>query len=353
MTEARRQLPFFPDFFIIGAPRCGTTSLCSFLRKHPRICFSRPKETHYFSKLAPAFGLENIENHYLRRCFSSYDPARHLAVGEGSVEYVYSLEVIETILSFNPSARFIVMARDPMEMLPSYHARMLFILQEDEPSFARAWELQEARARGEHVPRYCIDPELLRYRDVARYAALLRRLYTVVESERCLVLLFDDFRRDPRAVYERCLAFLGVPSDGRTEFRQRQPSRRYRYAWVQRIVYPPIGNAIRLAAEIERRATRRGRPSTPRRGSARKSWIKRLRKRLKAWNTIVAAPEPLPPQLRAAIRDNYADDVADLGHILHRDLSHWLRLSDDPSEPESDSATAPQDAVATSQLASG
>jgi len=349
MTEAPRQLPFFPDFFIIGAPRCGTTSLSSYLRAHPQICFSRPKETHYFSKLAPAFGLENIERHYLRRCFADYDPARHRAVGEGSVEYIYSLEIIETILSFNPAARFIVMARDPMEMLPSYHARMRFILQEDEPSFARAWELQEARARGEHLPPHCIDPELLRYGDIARFGELLRRLYTVVESERCLVLLFDDFRRDPRAVYERCLAFLGVPSDGRTRFRQRQPSRKYRYAWLQRIVYPPVDSAIRLAAEIERRSLRRGR--TAARASGGKSWIKRLRKRLKEWNTIVTPPAPLPPALRAAIRGHYAADVADLGHILHRDLSHWLRLSADATEPVTEGDPSAADALGSQQSA--
>lgn len=318
-----QELPFFPSFFIIGAPRCGTTSLSSYLRKHPRICFSRPKETHYFSKLAEAFGLDTIRDTYLDRFFADYDPARHLAVGEGSVEYIYSLEIIATILSFNPAARFIVMARDPLEMLPSYHARLRFILQEDEPSFARAWDLQDARARGAALPRHCIDPELLRYRDVARYAELLRRLYTVVEPERCQVILFDDFRENPRAVYERCLDFIGVPSDGRDEFRARLPSRQFRSAWIQRIVYPPIGTVIRLSVETERRSTRR-RQRAPAAGGAHKTWIKRLRKRLKKWNTVAAKPEPLSPQLRAAICAAYADDVAELGCMLQRDLSHWL-----------------------------
>ena len=324
MTEPPRDLPFFPDFFIVGAPRCGTTSLSSYLRKHPQICFSRPKEPHYFSKLAPSFGLAGIRDMYLGRCFANYDPAVHQAIGEGSVSYLYSVEAIETILSFNPQARFIVMLRNPLEMLPSFHARMLFILQEDEASFARAWELQEARARGERLPRHCLDPELLRYHDIARYAELLQRLFSIVDRERCLVLLFDDFISEPRAVYERCLAFIGVPSDGRSVFPTRQPSRSYRYAWLQRLVYPPLGNMIRFAAEVERRASAR-RGTQRRKARSRRSVIRRLRKRLRDWNTLKVKPEALSPAMRDTLREAFAADVENLGMLLQRDLSHWLR----------------------------
>jgi hypothetical protein len=41
----------FPDFFVVGAPRCGSTAFCRYLAKHPAICFSRPKEPHYFTRL--------------------------------------------------------------------------------------------------------------------------------------------------------------------------------------------------------------------------------------------------------------------------------------------------------------
>ena len=38
-----------PNFFIVGAPKCGTTSLDEYLRQHPNVFISRPKEPHYFS----------------------------------------------------------------------------------------------------------------------------------------------------------------------------------------------------------------------------------------------------------------------------------------------------------------
>ena len=37
-----------PNLFVIGAPKCGTTALCEYLSRHPKICFSDPKEAKYF-----------------------------------------------------------------------------------------------------------------------------------------------------------------------------------------------------------------------------------------------------------------------------------------------------------------
>ena len=65
-------------------------------------------------------------------------------MGEGSVTYLYFPHVIDRILELNPIARFIVMLRNPMQMVPSFHARMLYLLEEDTEDFAEAWRLQEA-----------------------------------------------------------------------------------------------------------------------------------------------------------------------------------------------------------------
>ena len=74
------------------------------------------------------------------------------ATGEGSVSYLYFLPAVKRILELNPQARFIVMARNPIDMIYSYHARLLAIMDEEVENFATAWALQEARARGEKVP---------------------------------------------------------------------------------------------------------------------------------------------------------------------------------------------------------
>src|SRR5215510_8735906 len=86
----------FPDFFLIGAPRCGTTALSRYLADHPQVCFSRPKEPHYFSLLAPHASLDDVETAYWARYFAHYR-ASHQAIGEGSVSYLYFPSALQRI----------------------------------------------------------------------------------------------------------------------------------------------------------------------------------------------------------------------------------------------------------------
>ncbi len=106
MDDQTLKPEFFPDFFIVGAPRCGTSALSRYLRKHPQICFSRPKEPHYFANVSPECSSSNVETEYLRSFFPHYQE-RYKAIGEGSVSYLYSPQAIDLILKFNPDARFI------------------------------------------------------------------------------------------------------------------------------------------------------------------------------------------------------------------------------------------------------
>jgi len=60
-------LPRFPDFFVVGAPRCGTTSFCRYLARNPQICFSQPKEPHYFTQLTRDPTEVELARDYLER----------------------------------------------------------------------------------------------------------------------------------------------------------------------------------------------------------------------------------------------------------------------------------------------
>jgi hypothetical protein len=302
----------FPDFFLVGAPRCGTTALSRYLADNPQVCFSRPKEPHYFALLAPDASLDDLETTYLSRHFAHHH-AGHRAIGEGSVSYLYSPHAIERILAVNPDARFIAMLRNPLEMLPSYHLRMLFILCEDVEDFAAAWRLQDARARGEHVPRHCIDARLLLYREVARYGVQIERLYRVAGRERCHVVVFDDLARDPGAVYRQVLKFIGVDDDGRTAFKRRFPSRIYRSRWLQELLYSVRSRRAHAVDTLQRTARVKKGPGR------RKSLVKRLAR----WNRIERRPAPLDAEMTATLRAALADDVATLSGLLGRDLRHW------------------------------
>jgi hypothetical protein len=307
----------FPDFFIVGAPRCGTTTLSRYLRKHPRICFSRPKEPHFFSDLSPFASTGDLWKDYIEPFFHYYDPDVHRAVGEGSVSYLYALPGLQRILQINPEARFIIQVRDPMEMLRSYHARMLFTLEEDQPDFAKAWAAQGARARGEGIPRYCRQALLLQYAEAGQLGKYVAQLFDLAGRDRCHVIVFDDLREDPSKVYAGVLDFLGVEHDGRRKFLSKQVSKTFRHLWLHRLLYRPSPGFVKLvlAAERRHRAERQ----------TRKPWIKRMRSRLTDWNTVKSRPAPLSPEMRSTIRETLSEDVEKLGKLLDRDLGHWLQ----------------------------
>jgi len=300
----------FPDFFVIGAPRCGTTSLCRYLSKHPKICFSRPKEPHYFTRLAPEPPDPDLESGYLARFFPHRGP-QHERTGEGSVSTLYSSVALANIARLNPEARFIALLRSPYEMLPSYHLRLLFVLEEEAPDLRAAWSLQAARARGEELPARCRDPRLLQYAEVASFGARIEELYRIAPREHCLVLLYEDFAADPRKVYEQVLRFLGLELDGRERWPRKQPSRSYRQRWLQELLYRPPAPVAAAGVRASRSARRRG------------DWARRLRRQLLRWNTTPVRAPALDPELRERVRSALAPDIEKLSALLGRDLSHW------------------------------
>ncbi len=300
----------------MGAPRCGTTALCRYLATNPQICFSRPKEPHYFSRISALPSERELQSDYIERYFG-HRGAAHRVAGEGSVSYLYMPGVIERIRHFNPAARFVVMLRNPMTMLPSYHLKMRFMLLEDEADFAKAWGLQDARARGESVPRHCLDTRLLMYREVASFGTQLERLFDLAGRERTHVVVLDDFQVDPLGTYRKLLAFLRVDDDGRTWFPRKNESRIYRFRWLQERLYLRASRAGRRTTRadarksIEQRVARKVKLSGLRK---KKHWIKSLTE----WNWISAKPAPLTPEMRAVVADTLRPDIELLSRLLQQ-----------------------------------
>jgi len=304
----------FPDFFIIGAPRCGTTSLSRYLMRHPQVCFSRPKEPHYFAQISELPSEGDLKRDYIDRYFPHRSDADR-ATGEGSVSYLHLPEAMKQILHFNPDAKFIVMVRNPLSALPSYHQKMLFLLQENEADIAKAWALQSARAKGENLPGTCLDSRLLNYGEFARMGAQIERLFSIVGRDRAHVILFDDFTADTLSVYRALLDFLELDYDGQTEFEQRFESQMYRSYWIQRLLFIPATMGGKFRDTLERRQ-RKYRED----GSIRPNLIKRITK----LNKEPRRPTPISPQMANILREQLKEDVELLGQLLQRDLGFWL-----------------------------
>src|SRR5262245_15754404 len=94
--------------FIVGAPRCGTTTLARFLKQHPSINFPAIKEPHFFAQndlrdLDDEQLKTKIESEYLQRFFRP-DPDRRIGA-DGSVTYLYKPEQLEPVLRVWPDSR--------------------------------------------------------------------------------------------------------------------------------------------------------------------------------------------------------------------------------------------------------
>ena len=298
-----------PNFFIVGAPKCGTTALSEYLREHPAVLMSRPKEPHFFSRDFPYYyapGRATLD-HYLR-LFDAAGP-EHLAVGEASVWYLYSREALPAIRAFDPGARIIAMVRNPLELVPSLHSQMFYVRDEDQPDPARAWALQETRRAGRSLPPGVRVPAFLQYREAASLGAQIARAHEVFPPEQLLTLVFDDLREDPAAVYARTLEFLGLPHDGRDEFPRINVNKAHRRAIIARITQRPPRPLLAAAAGIKRLL-----------GIERLGVLERIRARNRR-QTERPAPDPA---FVAEMRESFRDDVALLSRLLDRDLGHWL-----------------------------
>ncbi|MEC9341081.1 MAG: sulfotransferase [Pseudomonadota bacterium] len=169
-----------PNFFIVGAPKCGTTSLAGWLAQHPNILMSSAKEPHYYNT---DFGNRHTHSPAEYSRFFKHPPAVCDAVGEASVWYLYSHAAVPNILVDVPAAKFIVMLRNPVEMAPSLHEQQLVNGTEDVADFAAAWRLQTEREAGRSIPRLCEEPKLLLYGPACRLGEQLQRLYCVAGQE--------------------------------------------------------------------------------------------------------------------------------------------------------------------------
>ena len=316
---------------IVGAPRTGTTSLARFLRRHPDVCFSKVKEPHFFSQhdlndLSDEDLRETVEHDYLNRYFPHRHEDRCKVLAEGSVTYLYAPEQMRPILRLWPNAKFIVSLRDPMEMLPSLHQRLLYLGDENVMDFDRAWSLVPERAQGRKIPRSCIEPRWLRYDEVGKLGSYVERFIEAVGRERCFFSVHDDMRADPAKAYGDLLKFVGLPPYEEVDLRPKRLNRGFKSGTLQRLLMrPPVVTRKLVAGKHMRRRTEKVEKLKKPESSVMQA-VERGRKRLLEWNRAEAPPIKLSPKTRGEIREHYRPDIDHLGRILGRDLSHWLPL---------------------------
>jgi hypothetical protein len=285
-TGSRR----WPNLFLVGAAKAGTTSLYDSLARHPAIYMSPMKEPHYFSRIDPAperrafFPRVTDEDSYL----ALFDGAAGEGlVGEASTSYLWEPHTAERIKGSIPEARILVMLRDPVERAYSQYwndvrgglERRGFqeALVDERRSGPGAWGVTSL------------------YIECGLYADQLER-YLERFGAQVHVAFFEDYARDEGATTAEILSFLGLEPEAADAL-----SRRANPASMPR-------NRLSRAVLGSGRARTIARATVPR----------GLRSRLRGALLKRSTRPPMDPEARALLTEAFGPEADRLGALLGR-----------------------------------
>lgn len=292
-----------PDFFIVGAPRCGTTAMYEYLRVHPDVYMPLHKEPMYFGHDLSQLHERLSERDYL----ALFDEARPgQRVGEATTWYLASKTAASEIRDFSPEAQIIIMLRHPVDVMYSLHRELLFYRGETIEDFQEALDAEPDRREGRRLGP-SRRPEALLYRQAVRFAEQVERYLAVFGRERVKVILFDDFIADVEGVYADVLRFLEVDDAFRPEFRRVNESKEPLNRTMQALVVRPPKPIAKLIPILRRSAL-----------------AHRLRAALLAFNSRPVDRPPMPPALRRELTAEFEPEIRRLAALIDRDLSGWL-----------------------------
>ncbi|MGB1206087.1 MAG: sulfotransferase family protein [Chitinophagales bacterium] len=294
-----------PNFFIVGAAKSGTTALYEYLKKHPHV-FMPPKELYYFGKDFTFREAHTPLDYYLS--FFKTVPSSAKQIGEASVWYLYSKTAAAEIKAFQPNAKIIVMLREPTEMLYSLHSQQLFSGNEDIENFELALQAESERRKGKRLPPYIGCPyEALYYSEVARYYEQVKRYIETFGSENVHVILFDDFVKDTKKEYQKCLSFLGLVANIEVSFERINANKTVRFASLRNVLKRRPKFLIQLSKII----------------LPYRVWRHRVQDWMYALNSKKQERVAMNEATRTFLKMAFRKDVEQLESLIKRDLSNW------------------------------
>jgi hypothetical protein len=301
-----------PSFIVAGTVRGATTSLHYYLEQHPSIGMSAFKEPNFFLFDASAQPYVN-DRSIVTKSVAKRDDYEGLfagvsskpAIGEASPLYLYTRETPVRIAEVVPAAKIVAVLREPISRAWS-HFLHLYRGSGDVAveNFRAAIEPELAKA-GVYEP-YAAGHHYLR---IGRYAEQIERYHAAFGADRVLALDYDDVQRDLAEVLREVCSFLSVdadfPFDVHTVYNR------------SGVVRNPVFGRVQMVASRIQPYAKRALPRTV---------VRRVgRARARFEQRTFQQATPLPADLKAQLRDWYADDLRRLSGLLDRDLTHWQR----------------------------
>lgn len=295
MTEMKTP-QLLPSFFIVGAPKAGTTALYDYLAGHPEVCMSSDKEPNYFShREINTQGLyyqkrnPQTKEEYL--ALFRTQPG-HLIAGEGSVSYLFYPEVAARIHAFNPTAKIIISLRDPVQRAFS-HYQMDYSLGLVKATF------DEIVEQGATHPSLRLHYQ--QYIALGMYYQQVKRYLDLFPANQVLLLLHEDLLRHPDKQLRLLSSFLGIRYDESVAaFRQINVSGAPRSGLIKKLYQ---NESVRkfIAGMVNEEV------------------------RLKIKSTLFSKKNlpQLSTRTAQALQQQYAADLQQLSLLINKPLHHW------------------------------
>ncbi len=290
-----------PSFYLVGAPKAGTSALAALLDQHPQISMCKIKESNFHCHDLD-LPKPKSEKEYLS-LFSVTPDTKILA--DASILSLYSHQSAQSIAEYVSHPKILMILRNPIDAMYSWYSQMAFVRNEPLPNFQAALDAESERKKGRLIPTYgavksC--PQLLFYRDIMRYADQIERYFSVFSREQILILTYDDFKADLTAFYSEIIDFIDL--DPFTPQSQKVNANKERrmpglHSFLKKTLAEPAKALL---------------PS-------------KLRSDLLMLMDKINSREVQRPQLdeslKASLKAECLPDIIGLEKIIEQDLSHW------------------------------
>ncbi len=290
-----------PNFFIVGAPKCGTTALYEYLKRHPQV-YLPPKELYFFGSDFTFRQPRPSLDYYL----SLYkNVQQETAIGDASVWYLYSKKAAQEIYSFAPEAKIIILLRNPTDLLYSLHSQQFYNGNENIASFGEALAAESDRRQGRRLPPLIGCPyEALYYSEVVHFTEQLTRYFEVFGKEQVKVIIFEDFIKKTKEIHVEILQFLNLENDFPITYQRINANKKTRNTALRNFLKARPAALIKTAKLL-----------LPSRNLRQK-----ILSTLWQWNTVYEERPPLSPQLRQQLDTQFQPEIEELSALLGQDL---------------------------------
>jgi hypothetical protein len=303
-----------PNFLILGAPKCGTTSLYSYLGQHPEVFMSFPKEPTFFGHEGEdgLFNGPGDNNEiYRTRMITNLDAYSALfngvttqkAVGEASTFYLYLPKAVLRIKKYIPEAKMFAVLRNPADRAYSNYLHLVRQLREP-CTFTQALREEPSRIKNNWN-------EFWHYKSMGFYSQQVKRYYDTFGRQQVHIYLHEDLQKDPLSLVKRIFEILQVDSSFIPDM-----SKKWNVGYMPK---NPIREKFFYKLKNMSHFSKRHLP-----------W--RLRAPIRKTIALIGrlerpdqVPRPaMPHDLRDSLLEDYREDILKLEELLQRDLSHWL-----------------------------